>query len=204
MSLFERDSQFKGLKNSFGKDKMPQGQHVTLKFPVLTYGATPTIKTTDWELRLDGLVEQPVTLDWQTFMALPQTTLTADFHCVTRWSMLDKTWTGVHISEILKLVRLTPEAKFVMAHCYGGYTTNMSLDVLNDDDVLLCHSWEGAPLTVEHGGPCRLLVPKRYAWKSAKWIHRLEFMANDSPGFWEQNGYSMTADPWKEERYSDD
>ncbi len=182
---------------------MPQGQHVTLKFPVLTYGATPTIKTTEWELRLDGLVEQPVTLDWQTFMALPQTTLTADFHCVTRWSMLDKTWTGVHISEILKLVRLKPDAKFVMAHCYGGYTTNMSLDVLNDDDVLLCHSWEGAPLTVEHGGPCRLLVPKRYAWKSAKWIHRLEFMAKDSPGFWEQNGYSMTADPWKEERYSD-
>ncbi|MBC8042450.1 MAG: sulfite oxidase-like oxidoreductase [Rhizobacter sp.] len=201
MSLSERDSQLKGQKNSFGQEKLPAGQHVTLKFPVLTYGSTPMVDTTEWKFKLDGLVESPVEFDWQTFMAMPQTSLTADFHCVTAWSMFDKVWTGVHIRDLLSLVKIKSEAKAVMAHCYGGYTANMLLEVLNDDDVLLCHSWEGQPLTAEHGGPCRLFVPKRYAWKSAKWINRLEFIAKDRPGFWEQNGYSMTADPWKEERY---
>jgi DMSO/TMAO reductase YedYZ molybdopterin-dependent catalytic subunit len=204
MSLFERDSALKGKLNSFGKEKLPAGQHVTLKFPVLTYGATQYISTKDWRLTFDGLVEKPLTLNWEQFMALPQVTITADFHCVTRWSMLDKTWTGVPVKEVLKLIVPKPTAKAVMVHCYGGYTTNLTLNILNDDDVLLCHSWEGAPLTPEHGGPCRLLVPKRYAWKSAKWIARLEFLPEDRPGFWEQNGYSMSADPWKEERFSDD
>lgn len=203
MSLFERDSALKGKRNAFGKDKLPAGQHVTLKFPVLTYGATQYIDTKTWQLKLNGLVEQPLTLTWEDFMALPQVTITADFHCVTRWSMLDKTWTGVPIAEVLKLVQLKPDAKAVMVHCYGGYTTNLTLDALCDDDVLLCHSWEGKPLTPEHGAPCRLLVPKRYAWKSAKWLHRLEFLPENQPGFWEQHGYSMNADPWKEERYAD-
>lgn len=201
MGLFNKDAKHKGQKNTFGKDKVPAGQYVTEKFPVLTYGATPEIAAKDWTLTLNGLVESHVELTWADFMALPQTTLTADFHCVTTWSMLDTQWTGVHIKNILKLVALKPETKFVMVHCYGGYTTNMPLDVINDDDVLLCHAWQGKPLSAEHGGPCRLLVPKRYAWKSAKWIKGLEFMPKDSMGFWERNGYSNSADPWLEERY---
>ncbi|MCS7013121.1 MAG: sulfite oxidase-like oxidoreductase [Chloroherpetonaceae bacterium] len=204
MSRIELESALKDQLNAFGKAKLPPGQHLTLKFPVLTYGTTPRIDLKDWRLTLDGLVENPLTLTWDDFLALPQVTITADFHCVTRWSMLDKTWTGVPIKEVLKQIKPKPEARAVMVYCYGGYTTNLTLDALDDDDVLLCHSWEGQPLTPEHGGPCRLLVPKRYAWKSAKWIHRIEFLAEDMPGFWEQNGYSMSADPWKEERYSDD
>lgn len=201
MSLLERDNAYKGQINQFGKEKLPAGQHLTLKFPVLTYGDTPRIDTQDWKFRVDGLVESPLEFNWEAFMAMPQTTVTADFHCVTTWSMLDKTWTGVRLTDIFKRITLKAEARFAMAHCYGGYTTNIDLEALMDDEVMLCHSWEGKPLTLEHGAPCRLLVPKRYAWKSAKWINRLELMPKDKPGFWEQNGYSMTADPWKEERY---
>lgn len=204
MSRLELESALRGTLNAFGKAKLPPGQHVTLKFPVLTYGETPHINLKDWQLSFEGLVQQPLTLTWDDFIALPQVTITADFHCVTRWSMLDKQWTGVPMKEVLARIKPKPEAKAVMVYCYGGYTTNLTLEALSDDDVLLCHSWEGAPLTPEHGGPCRLLVPKRYAWKSAKWIRRIEFLAEDAPGFWEQNGYSMSADPWKEERYAED
>jgi DMSO/TMAO reductase YedYZ molybdopterin-dependent catalytic subunit len=192
-----------GKLNEFGELKLPPGQVVTHKFPVLTYGETVHVAKANWKFRLEGLVDEPFEFDWEFFMKMPQKTMTADFHCVTRWSMLDKTWTGVPISEVLKLVKLKPEAKAVMVHCYGGYTTNLTLDVLQDETVMLCHSWEGKPLTPEHGGPCRLLVPKRYAWKSAKWVKGLEFLAKDKAGMWEDFGYSMTANPWKEERYSD-
>ena len=142
-----------------------------------------------------------VELDWEQFGSLDWTTITADFHCVTQWSSLDNTWEGVAFNELMKIVRPKPQARFVMVHCYGGYTTNLALDVLQDGDVLFAHRHDGAPLPAEHGGPLRLVVPKRYGWKSAKWINGIELMAQDRPGFWEQRGYNNEGDPWKEERF---
>ncbi len=187
--------------NKDGKPKIPPGQYVTEKFPVLTYGPTPGIKTVEWQFRLFGLVEAEKTLDWAAFMALPQTEVEADFHCVTTWSKLDNVWRGVKLTDVLALVTLPDEATFVLQHAYGGYTTNTPLEMLLDDDVLLAHTHNGEPLSAEHGGPCRMIIPKRYAWKGAKWINGMEFMAKDKIGFWERNGYSNTADPWLEERY---
>ena len=179
----------------------PPGQFVTDRFPVLTFGPTPRIGLDTWQFKIFGLVEQEITLDWQQFNDLPQVTLDAEFHCVTQWSKLQNTWEGILFTDVMKLVTPKPEAKYVMAHCYGGYSTNVALDVLLDDDVLFAHSHDGAPLTPEHGGPMRLVVPKRYGWKSAKWVNGIEFMAEDEPGFWEMRGYHMEGDPWKEERF---
>ena len=179
----------------------PPGQFVTERFPVLTFGPTPRINLDDWQFKIFGLVDEEVTLDWKQFNDLPQVTLDAEFHCVTQWSKLQNTWEGILFTDVMKLVKPKPEAKYVMAHCYGGYTTNVALDVLVDDDVLFAHSHDGAPLTPEHGGPMRLVVPKRYGWKSAKWVNGIEFMAEDEPGFWEMRGYHMEGDPWKEERF---
>ena len=179
----------------------PPGQFVTEKFPVLTFGPTPRIPTADWRFRVFGLVEDELSLDWEQFNDLPQVTLDAEFHCVTQWSKLQNTWQGILFTDLMKLITPKVEARYVMAHCYGGYTTNVALDVLLDDDVLFAHSHDGAPLTPEHGGPMRLVVPKRYGWKSAKWVNGLEFMADDAPGFWEMRGYHMEGDPWKEERF---
>jgi len=179
----------------------PPGQFVTSKFPVLTYGATPKIEKKDWRLRLFGLVEKEVELDWEQFMALPQSIVTADFHCVTQWSRLDNVWEGVLFRDVARLVKVKPQARYVMAHCYGGYTTNMPLQVILEENVMLAHRHDGQELPREHGGPVRLVVPSRYGWKSAKWINGIEFMAEDRPGFWEQRGYHMNGDPWKEERF---
>ena len=179
----------------------PPGQFVTDRFPVLTFGPTPRIGLDTWQFKIFGLVEEEITLDWRQFNDLPQVTLDAEFHCVTQWSKLQNTWEGILFTDVMKLVTPKPEAKYVMAHCYGGYTTNVALDVLVDDDVLFAHSHDGAPLTPEHGGPMRLVVPKRYGWKSAKWVSGIEFMAEDEPGFWEMRGYHMEGDPWKEERF---
>lgn len=179
----------------------PPGQFVTDKFPVLTFGPTPRIDLDTWQFRVFGLVEEELTLDWRQFNDLPQTTLDAEFHCVTQWSKLQNTWQGILFNDVMKLITPKPEAKYVMAHCYGGYTTNVSLDVLQDDDVLFAHSHDGELLTPPHGGPMRLVVPKRYGWKSAKWVNGIEFMAEDEPGFWEMRGYHMEGDPWKEERF---
>ena len=179
----------------------PPGQFVTDRFPILTFGPTPRIGLDTWQFKIFGLVEQEITLDWQQFNDLPQVTLDAEFHCVTQWSKLQNTWEGILFTDVMKLVTPKPEAKYVMAHCYGGYSTNVALDVLLDDDVLFAHSHDGAPLTPEHGGPMRLVVPKRYGWKSAKWVNGIEFMAEDEPGFWEMRGYHMEGDPWKEERF---
>ncbi|MBN8589379.1 MAG: sulfite oxidase-like oxidoreductase [Rhodothermia bacterium] len=181
--------------------RVPPGQFLTEKFPVLTYGSTPKISPTDWKLRVFGAVASDKIFTWDDLMALPQIELKTDFHCVTTWSKLDNVWRGVHIREILDSIELLPEACYVMAHAYGGYTTNMPLDVLNDADVLLAYGHNGENLTPEHGFPVRLVVPKKYAWKSAKWLSGLEFMPQDRPGFWERNGYSMSADPFLEERY---
>ena len=179
----------------------PPGQFVTERFPVLTFGPTPRVDVSTWRFKAFGLVEDELTLDWQQFNDLPQTALDAEFHCVTQWSKLQNAWRGVRFTDLMELAKPKPEAKFVMAHCYGGYTTNVALDVLMDDDVLFAHTHDGEPLAPEHGGPMRLVVPKRYGWKSAKWVNGIELMARDKPGFWEQRGYHMEADPWREERF---
>ncbi|MBI4337202.1 MAG: sulfite oxidase-like oxidoreductase [Chloroflexi bacterium] len=182
----------------------PPGQYLTDKFPVLTYGPTPRIDLKSWRFRIFGLVEQEVALTWTQFTALPARAITADFHCVTQWSRLNNAWEGVAFTELLKLVGRRPEALFVMVHCYGGYTTNLPLATLTDDTVLFAYKHDGKPLPPEHGGPLRLVVPKRYGWKSAKWVNGLEFMGHNEAGFWEQRGYHMEGDPWQEERYSSD
>ena len=184
-------------------DDVPPGQFVTEKFPVLTFGATPRIDLETWEFKVFGLVESEKTLSWDQFVSLPAVTVEAPFHCVTQWSRLHNTWEGVAFSEVLKLAGSAPEAGHVMVHCYGGYSTNLPLDLMMDDDVLLAYRHEGEPLTPEHGYPLRLVVPKRYGWKSAKWVNGVELMAEDRPGFWEARGYHMRGDYWAEERFWD-
>jgi DMSO/TMAO reductase YedYZ molybdopterin-dependent catalytic subunit len=184
-------------------DRVPPGQYLTEKFPVLHYGSVPRTDLATWDFRVFGAVEDPFTLTWDAFRALPRATVTTDIHCVTRWSKLDTTWEGVPIRTILELAQLRPEAAFVVAHCEQGYTANLPLSVLDDDDVLLADTYAGRALEPEHGYPLRLLVPKRYFWKSAKWLRGLEFLAHDRLGFWERYGYNNDADPWKEERFSE-
>ncbi len=187
-----------------GREDAPPGQFVTEKFPVLTYGATPRIALDKWQFRIFGLVDDEVTLDWRQFNDLPKITLDAEFHCVTQWSKLLNTWEGVLFNDVMKLIAPKPEATHVMAHCYGGYSTNLALDVATDDDVLFAYAHDGEMLSPVHGGPLRLVVPKRYGWKSAKWVNGLEFMSEDRPGFWEVRGYHMEGDPWKEQRFWDE
>ena len=182
--------------------RVPPGQHLTEKWPVLTYGGTPRFDPRTWTFRCFGLVEQEVAWTWEEFLRLPRVEIVSDVHCVTHWSLLDNRWEGVHIREILKHVRVKPEAVAVMIHADPDYTTNLLLQELIDDDVLLALKRNGRDLEPDHGGPCRLVVPKLYFWKSAKWVRSFEFMDVNAPGFWEENGYHMHADPWKEERYS--
>ncbi len=199
MGLFEKRIRVEGM-NSFGKPKLPPGQEPTVKFPVLTYGETPNISLKDWRLRVWGLVDERE-WTWEEFMRLPQSGIRADFHCVTHWSRFDDEWRGVLFRDLAAALKVRPEARHVMQHAYGGYTTNLPLRWMMDEDVILAHTWNGAPLPVDHGGPVRVFTPKRYAWKGAKWINGLEFLSKDTPGFWEANGYSNSADPWKEERF---
>lgn len=183
-------------------DRVPPGQHLAKGFPVLTYGPTPEVSQANWQLTLSGLVSETV-LNWEALMALPQHEFTADFHCVTTWSKLDVTWRGVRVTDLLATVNLSPQAVHVMAHCYGGYTTNVAMEDFARPENFLAHTLEGEPLPPDHGGPLRLVVPHLYAWKSAKWLSGLEFLAAPAPGFWERNGYHMRGEPWSEERYSD-
>jgi DMSO/TMAO reductase YedYZ molybdopterin-dependent catalytic subunit len=181
--------------------RIPPGQYLTERFPVLTYGRNPTFDLQGWDLRVDGEVAEPLQLTWDELMALPQTTITTDIHCVTRWSKLDTTWTGVRVRDLLERAEVQPDGKFAMAHSDGGYTTNMPLELLYDDDVLVAHTYEGQPLEPDHGAPLRLLVPQRYFWKSAKFLRRLEILSEDEQGFWELNGYHNDGDPFKEQRH---
>ena len=181
--------------------RIPQGQSRVTDFPVLDMGIRPSIETPTWTLRLFGLVNHETTLDWKTFKSLPQTKVVADMHCVTRWSQLDMNWEGVLARDLVALVQPAEAAQFVTLHGADGYTTNLPLDALLDDDVLIAHSVLHEPLSMEHGWPARLVVPKRYAWKGAKWISGIEFHEKDRPGFWEVRGYHNDADPWKEERF---
>ena len=182
--------------------RLPPGQVLTQKFPVLHYGSTPRVDLKDWRLKVWGLVEEAREWTWEEFLELPRQRQVCDIHCVTRWSKLDTTWEGVSFREIVRQVRPKPEARFVMEHAYDGYTTNMALEELLNDDVLLAFNYDDKQVEPEHGGPVRMLVPKLYFWKSAKWLRGLEFMADNQPGFWESYGYHMHGDPWTEERFS--
>lgn len=181
--------------------RIPPGQRQTTRWPVLHAGGVPRIDPSTWTLALTGLVRQPRTLTAPEFQALPRVSVHADFHCVTGWSLLDNHWEGVSAAVIVDLVEMLPEAHYVVIHGAHGFTTNLSLADLLADDVLLATHHNGEPLSAEHGGPVRLVVPRLYAWKSCKWIEGIEFVAHDRPGFWESRGYHDRGDPWKEERY---
>ncbi|HET9847199.1 MAG TPA: sulfite oxidase-like oxidoreductase [Candidatus Dormibacteraeota bacterium] len=181
--------------------RLPPGQVLTQKWPVLSYGSPPGYDMTKWRLRLFGEVGAPATLSWQDVRNLPSTQVTADMHCVTTWSRLDNHWEGVAFRDLAGLVQPTSDARYVIAHCDAGYTTSLPVELLADEDVLIAYRHDGEELSADHGGPLRLVVPKRYAWKSAKWLEGLEWVKFDRLGFWEKNGYNNSADPWKEERY---
>ena len=199
MDLFNKRG--KEDRERFG-ERLPPGQKLTDGWPVLHYGGIPPIDLATWKFSIVGLVEEEVSFTWDEFMALPQTTLRSDIHCVTHWSKFDNDWTGVKFTDILAKLKVKPEAKHVILHSYGGYTTNVALQELMDDGVLFAHSHNGKPLEKEHGWPLRMIVPKLYFWKSAKWVRGLVFMEDEKPGFWEMYGYHIHGDPFTEERYS--
>ncbi len=189
-------------KRMKAEGRLPPGQSATLKFPVLHYGPVPPFDPQTWTLRVFGLVNEEKVWTWEEFLKLPTKTITCDIHCVTRWSKFDTVWEGVPFRYIAEVVGVKPEAKFVIAHCEYGFTTNLPLEDMLDDDVLLAYKYDGQFLEPEHGFPLRTLVPKRYFWKSAKWLRGIEFTDRDRPGFWEQAGYHNDADPWKEQRHA--
>jgi DMSO/TMAO reductase YedYZ molybdopterin-dependent catalytic subunit len=182
------------------KNRVPPGQHLTDKWPVLHYGSAPRINTDKWTLRLFGQVKQEVTLSFTEFMNLPQVKVFSDIHCVTTWSRLDNLWEGLSTAELKKLVDILPETRFVIVHA-GSFTTNITIDEFFDSDVLLAVKHNNEVISADHGGPVRLVVPRLYFWKSAKWVTGIEFTDQDRPGFWESAGYHNHGDPWKEERY---
>ena len=183
--------------------RLPPGQRRVLNFPVLDLGVHPDIPLEKWQLRIGGAVERPVTLNWPQFLALPQFKDVSDFHCVTTWSQFDMEWEGVAFVTLAELVQPKPEAAHVFFESYDGYSTNNPLEVCLDDDVLIAQKWNGKPLSREHGGPARVIIPKRYAWKGAKFIQQIRFLDRDVLGYWESRGYSNTADPWSEDRFAD-
>ena len=201
-SLSDERPRGSGPPNRHGMPRLPPGQHETKGWPVLDLGEKPEVSLEEWSLEVDGAVEEPVTLSWRDFLALPQHEDTSDFHCVTTWSRMDLRWVGVQFATLAGLVRPLAEARHVRTHAYDGSTTNLPLEEALKDDVLLAHTVEGGPLPREHGGPVRMITPQLYAWKGAKWIRRIEFLKNDHPGFWERRGYSNTAHPWRDDRYS--
>lgn len=185
-------------------DRLPPGQHLVNNWPVLDLGQQPIISTDTWRLEVRGLVETPLDLGWTAFQALEQSTKISDIHCVTTWSRYENRWMGVATRDLLDHAMPKPQATHVMLTSYDGYTTNLPLPDFAAEDAILATAWEGQPLTRDHGGPMRLVVPHLYFWKSAKWLRRIELIAGDAAGFWEKNGYHMYADPWREQRYSDD
>ena len=181
--------------------RLPPAQRLTEKWPVLHYMEPRPYDMTKWDFRVTGLVEEDVRWTWDEFTSLPQVEITSDIHCVTHWSRYDNLWRGIHVREILSRVKPLPEAQFVMVHADPNYTANLALSELDQDDVLFAFDHDGAPLTHEHGGPLRLVLPSLYFWKSAKWVRGLEFMDHEEPGFWERAGYHVRGDPWLEERF---
>lgn len=185
-------------------ERVPAGQTEVKNFPILDLGILPDINKSNWNLRIYGLVEKELSLDWDAFQQLPQVTDVSDFHCVTRWSRLDMDWVGVKAQDLLMMAGPLDTARYVTLYGYDGYTTNLDLEALLDDDVIIAHSVLGYPLTTAHGGPVRIIVPKRYAWKGAKWLKAIELHEADRPGFWELRGYHNHGDPFKEQRFSED
>jgi DMSO/TMAO reductase YedYZ molybdopterin-dependent catalytic subunit len=209
VALAGRAARGSGPINRHGMPQLPAGQHEVKNWPVLDLGEQPDISLDRWKLEVGGLVENPLALSWDDFLALPQVDEVSDFHCVTTWSRFDNHWRGVRFRTLAELAVPMESARFVsctgydfMPGSYIPYTTNVPLARAVDDDVLLVHTWEGRPLPREHGGPCRMITPKLYAWKGTKWIRKIEFLADDRRGFWEVRGYSNSAEPWYEDRYS--
>ncbi len=207
-SFIERKERFarkmagKAKPDVRSEDRLPPGQHLTPGFPVLDLGIRPDIPLDQWRLEVTGLVEHPRTFTWEEFNALPKFEDVSDFHCVTTWSKFDVRWTGVAFFSLAEAVKPKPEAKFVLFTSYDGYTTNVAIEHVMDDDVLIATAYDGRLLPRDHGGPARVIIPKLYAWKGAKFIRAIEFSAEDKLGFWEVRGYSNTADPWTEDRFS--
>ena len=193
-----------GPPNRHGMPKLPPGQTAAKpgKWPVLDLGITPDLTESNWTLRVDGACANPFVLDWQGLLALEQVDDTSDFHCVTGWSRLDVPWRGVRLSTVCALALPDDAATYVLCHGHDGYSTNLPLAEALKEDVLLVHGADGRPLALEHGGPVRMITPQLWAWKGAKWIARLELLPGDQPGFWERNGYSKTAHPWRDDRYA--
>jgi len=185
-------------------ERLPPGQHLVKNWPVLDLGQQPVISIDSWRLEVRGLVETMLDLNWAAFQALEQSTMVTDIHCVTTWSRYDNKWKGVSTRDLLDLAMPKAEAGYVMLTSYDGYTTNLPLSDFAAEEAILATSWEGLPLTRDHGGPMRLVVPHLYFWKSAKWLRRIDLLPADKAGFWEKNGYHMYGDPWREQRYSED
>jgi DMSO/TMAO reductase YedYZ molybdopterin-dependent catalytic subunit len=182
-------------------DRLPPGQRLVTDFPVLDLGIQPEIDLSEWSLTVNGAVAQPLKWSWRDFLNQPQVDFVSDIHCVTTWSRYDNRWTGVSAAHLLAQVRPRGEACFVMLHSFDGYTTNVPLHHFAAEDSLLAHTWQGKPLSRDHGGPMRMIIPQLYLWKSAKWLRAITFMDKDEPGYWEQRGYHDVGDPWTEERY---
>jgi DMSO/TMAO reductase YedYZ molybdopterin-dependent catalytic subunit len=185
----------------FDPARLPPGQHLTAKWPVLHAGSVPETDLATWMLRVFGEVEEPLELSWEQFGELPRSTTTQDIHCVTRWSRFDASFEGVHWRELASRCRPLPGARFAIAHAEHGFTANVPLTSLEDGEALLATHADGEPLTPDHGWPLRLVIPGKYFWKSAKWLRAIELSTADRPGFWERYGYHNDADPWQEQRY---
>ncbi len=202
--LFDGSERKQAERKKRQEGKLPPGQSLTLKWPVLHYGSVPTFSPQIWDLKIYGLVESPLNLTWNEFNALPKVQTMSDFHCVTRWSRFDNRWDGVAMQEILRRVHPRPSASHVLLHAEQGFTANVPIADLDRPEVILATHHDGEPLSADHGYPMRLIVPHLYGWKSVKWLRGMEFLDHDAAGFWEQNGYHMYGDPWKEQRYSSD
>ena len=199
--MFRSRAMRKVEEAGYDPDRLPPGQYLTEKWPVLHAGTVPNTDLATWDFRVFGEVESPITLSWEEFTALPTREITTDIHCVTRWSRFDTSFKGVHWSELAKVVKPKSSARYVLAHAEQDFTANVPLAALEDEEAMLAYEADGEPLTPEHGWPLRLVIPKRYFWKSAKWLRGIELLDHDEPGFWERLGYHNEADYWKEERY---
>ena len=202
MALFRSKAEQKVIDAGYDPSRLPPGQYLTEKWPVLHAGTVPKVDVAAWTLEISGEVERPLTLTLEQLLELPSREVTVDIHCVTRWSRFDTTFKGVHWSELAKLVSPKPSGRFVVAHAEQGFTANVPIAAIEDENALVAYEADGEPLTAEHGGPVRLMVPSRYFWKSAKWLTGLELLDHDQPGFWERYGYHNDADFTKEQRYS--
>jgi len=201
MTLFRGKAEQKLIEQGLDPARLPPGQYLTEKWPVLHAGTVPETDLATWDFKVFGEVEEPLTLSWDELRALPATEITIDIHCVTRWSRFDTSFKGVHWRDLAALVKPKPDARFVLAHAEQGFTANVPLAAIEDGHALIAYEADGEPLTPDHGWPVRLVIPSRYFWKSAKWLRGIELRANDQPGFWERYGYHNDADYWKEQRY---